>query len=70
MRSPLTANPTSIPAGMPGVWDGGHTGTVSGRVACDSHLDSGYPTMKSQKPSAKSVGAKYPFCGVENCPMW
>src|ERR1700739_892800 len=47
MRSSLTANPAPTPVRMPGVWDGGHTGTVSGRVACDSHLGSGYPTMKT-----------------------
>jgi hypothetical protein len=31
---------------------------------------SGHPTMKSQNRLAKSVSAKYPFCGVENRPMW
>jgi hypothetical protein len=32
--------------------------------------NSGHPTMKTQNRWAKSVGAKYPLCGVENRPMW
>jgi len=70
MRSSLTANPAPTPRPHAGVWDGGHTGTVSGWVARDTRLDSGHPTMKSENRLAKSVDAKYPFRGVENRPMW
>ena len=71
MRSPLTAKPRpDIAHRMPGVWDGEHAGPVPGRVACDSRLGSGHPTMKSKSRWAKGVGTKYLFCGVENRPMW
>ena len=32
--------------------------------------DSDHLTMRSRSGGAKGVAAKYPFCGVENCPMW
>jgi hypothetical protein len=71
MRSQLTGKPGPDTAHrVPGVWDGRHIRTVPGRVACDSRLCSGHPTMRSRSRSAKSVGEKYLFCGVENRSMW
>src|ERR1700722_16163650 len=50
----------------PGVWDGGHDCTLSGRVSYNSRIGSRHLTMKRENRAAKRIGAKYPFCGVEN----